>query len=861
MTETLTRTAFTTSRLLEFFTEKELSMQLGHSREYWPIALLKELIDNALDACEVAGVPPQIGITIEPDALSVRDNAGGLPVSVLEKSLDYAIRVSDKNHYVSPTRGQLGNALKCVWAAPFVKNGEHGLVEVITGGMVHRIDVTLDRIAQKPHIEHTTSPDGLVKNGTLVKMHWPGIAGYLGINQNPYFYKMSAVELVSAYTMFNPHALFVFSSPEFDKKSIDRPTSKDWRKWTPNDPTSPHWYTPDKLRALIAAYVSAELEGERALTVREFVSEFRGLSSTAKQKKVTDWMGLSGAYLHDLVVGDDIDPRMAGALLSTMQRESRPVKPQLLGIIGEQHITYHLSGSYNEPESIRYKMIKGTADGLPFVLEVAFGVYTAEYSDNRGDRFVGLNWSPAIRSPMGELNRIFSEMRVDSFDPVNVVVHLACPRLEFTDRGKSRLDLPGEINEALEKAVQYVAQDWKAAKRKADQDDRVRQRDLEKMRKRQKRREWNIKDAAWHVMKVAYLDASSNGTLPANARQIMYSARPLVLELTGGKCWKNSSYFTQHLLPDYIDENPDETENWDVVFDARGKLVEPHTNERVDLGGLAVRRYVDGWHDEIGEDIQEFNLDHLIETAGPTNRYKFALFVEKEGFNELFNSVRLVDRYDLALMSTKGMSVTAARALVERLSENGVTILVLHDFDAAGITILGTLRGDTRRWQYRTTPNIIDLGFRLADVQANDLQSESVFYNSKVDPRQKLREYDASLEECNFLVQAGRPRNWRGERVELNAMPSGRFISWLEKKLEFYGCTKLIPDEETLKMAYQRSLKLAALQNAIDTTIESFGELPAVPEDLQGKITEWLKVHPSSSWDDAVYHLARMRQQ
>src|SRR5262245_47637364 len=132
---TLHRTAFETSRLLEFFTEKELSMQIGAARHQWPAALLKELIDNALDACESAGVPPEITVTVTPEFFSVQDNGLGLPVKTLERSLDYLVRVSDKSYYVSPTRGQLGNALKCVWAAPYVAHGERGHIDVITGGV------------------------------------------------------------------------------------------------------------------------------------------------------------------------------------------------------------------------------------------------------------------------------------------------------------------------------------------------------------------------------------------------------------------------------------------------------------------------------------------------------------------------------------------------------------------------------------------------------------------------------------------------------------------------------------------------------------------------------------------------------
>jgi DNA topoisomerase VI subunit B len=176
MQTTLERTTFQTSRLLEFFSEKGLQMQIGFAKLQWPIALLKELVDNALDACETASVPPDIEVTVEPDRVTVRDYGPGLPVKTLTQSLDYLVRVSDKAHYVSPTRGQLGNALKCLWAAPYVAHGEDGYVEVVTHGTRHRIAVTLDRIAQRPQPQHTTSTGAFVKNGTLITLGWPGIA-------------------------------------------------------------------------------------------------------------------------------------------------------------------------------------------------------------------------------------------------------------------------------------------------------------------------------------------------------------------------------------------------------------------------------------------------------------------------------------------------------------------------------------------------------------------------------------------------------------------------------------------------------------------------------------------------------------
>src|SRR5262249_32296199 len=164
---------------------------------------------------------------------------------------------------------------------------------------------------------------------------------------------------------------------------------------------------------------------------------------------------------------------------------------------------------------------------------------------------------------------------------------------------------------------------------------------------------------------------------PANARQVMYAARPRVLELTGGECWKQSSYFTQKLLPSFVKTHPDLTKDWDVVFDARGHLREPHTGCRIGLGTVGGRKDVEEWNAEV-EEQPSIKVAPQVRTVGPANRYHFALFVEKEGFDALLDRAEIAQRFDVAPMSTKGMSVTAARELVERLSEEGVTVLVLR---------------------------------------------------------------------------------------------------------------------------------------------------------------------------------------
>jgi len=414
--------------------------------------------------------------------------------------------------------------------------------------------------------------------------------------------------------------------------------------------------------------------------------------------------------------------------------------------------------------------------------------------------------------------------------------------------------------EALQTALTSVSKDWKQAKRSADKEDRVKRAALEKMRQRRYKPP-SIKDAVEENLEEAYLKASAGGTLPANARQIMYAIRPLVMAVTGGQ-WCTSSYFTQTLLPDFVEEYG--RQDWDVVFDARGHFQEPHGGTRVDLGTLAVRHYLALQADD-ADDLEPSGLIATrFPTAGPDNRYHFALFIEKEGFDPVLKRARIAERFDIAIMSTKGMSVTAARLLVEKLSDRGVTILVAHDFDKAGFSIMETLCTDTRRYHFASEPNVFDIGLRLDDVKAMALPSEPVTYGKSTDPRSNLYVNGATEAEIAYLVR-GRKYDgwgdWHGERVELNAMMADQFVTWLEAKLVEAGVEKIVPDSEVLNTAYRRASRLAEVQQAIKRTlavIDCVGDLP-VPDDLLATVTERI-TDTSQSWDDAVWDICQERR-
>ena len=136
-------------------------------------------------------------------------------------------------------------------------------------------------------------------------------------------------------------------------------------KWRPWDPTCPHWYTPQHLERLIAAYLAHDGERGRERTVREFVSEFRGLSGSLKQKAVLAATGLQRAPLARLCDGRTIDGSVVAGLLDAMVAHTRPVKPEALGIIGKDHLQRRLEAAGCEMASFQYSRSRARTAGCP----------------------------------------------------------------------------------------------------------------------------------------------------------------------------------------------------------------------------------------------------------------------------------------------------------------------------------------------------------------------------------------------------------------------------------------------------------------------------------------------------------------
>lgn len=449
----LHRQAFRTSRLLDFLSEKELVAQIGHALPAWPFVLVKELLDNALDACEEAGVAPKAVISVDEGGLTIIDTGPGIPPDVATDLLDYSVRVSSREAYVSPCRGAQGNALKTVVAMPFVIDGEKGRVTIRSCGVRHEITLGVDRIQQAPVIDHKTEPDEqFVKSGTSITVHLPS-SFFLSDEQElqnsdddehnsssslPRDTKQRFLQISDDFTFLNPH--LSMTCDWFGERLLNiNAYDPAWAKWKPSDPTSAHWYGREQFERLVAAHLSHKTFS----TIRELVAEFRGFAGSAKQKLVLDATGLHRSPLSALVNSDgkNLDSKHVTNLHNALKEHSKPVKPAALGIIGRQHLESRFSAIGCEMKSFDYRKVEGDSHGIPWIVEVAFA-WCPSLSQRR--IITGVNWSPGIINPFRELGNfgesldsILEQQKAGVDEPIVLLLHLACPNVSFTDRGKS----------------------------------------------------------------------------------------------------------------------------------------------------------------------------------------------------------------------------------------------------------------------------------------------------------------------------------------------------------------------------------------------------------------------------------------
>jgi Histidine kinase-, DNA gyrase B-, and HSP90-like ATPase len=451
------RAAFTTSRLMEFASEKELVAQTGHETHRWPEVIIKELVDNGADACEESGVAPVIKITIttgkdgKPTRIVIEDNGPGIPRETVAGIINYNVRISSREALISPTRGRQGNALKTILPMAYVLGGKiTGETWIEARGVKHRILFTVNQIKQEPIVDNIQSRSR-VTTGARITVFWPDEAEI-----DPDDIK----GLLSEFIWVNPHLTLVFRVD--GKTYLDHSaTNPDWSKYRACDATSAHWYTVDQIERYAGALIAREQEQQAQhpsstrvkITVRDFIAQFRGMSASDKQKQILREFGASHMSLYRFFGSEtQVNHQRMEKLLRLLKTHTRPVRPELLGVIGEDHLRRMIEDAGGEPKSFKYFASPGYgAEGLPYLIEIAT-CPLKQWVDGEEETqwrllVTGVNFSATLENPFDTfrglegMDEILAELRAGPYAPVIVCVHYACPHVEYLDRGKSRIGL------------------------------------------------------------------------------------------------------------------------------------------------------------------------------------------------------------------------------------------------------------------------------------------------------------------------------------------------------------------------------------------------------------------------------------
>ncbi|OFV67932.1 MAG: ATP-binding region, ATPase-like domain protein [Candidatus Syntrophoarchaeum caldarius] len=726
--------------------------------------ILKELIDNALDASEEAGLHPyiEVGIELYCGALRirVRDSGPGMDIFTLKKVLDVDKYAGSKTFFRRPTRGAQGNALMTVFSIPLVLGG-HVIISSKFG--VYDIGLESDPISQDTHF---------LLNQISEAEH-TGFSIEVGLPVEYWFEaeKERYQSILHGFAAFNPHASFSFEIFGEVWKSDAR---GEIRRYLQKEPI--HWYSFDEFRELVYTYLREGIDP----TVKEFLQRFRGVS---RNTKINVRGHLSQASEEEL-----------RCVYEEVKKSTKPPNPQALGGIGRTCAFEFMKAVPGaDLSTFKFKsterVVISVDDKSTHLKETPYLIEAAAVELKEGGRqaYLGINNSPAHNPEL--LERILGfQYDINFRDPVLVFLHIISPGLEYQNYGKTEFEYSGALEGILE-ALERVLKEYLEKKRKVE--DRLRREQEKEIKEAEKamkklareekeKRQQRIKEIFIATIDEALKLTSDNGRYTPPIRQVFYKHRPILQE-HGAEI--DYAYY-ERLFKEEEERRGVRLAN----REARGGIILPRSGEWVQI-----------------------DTRFLNEFEPPEWEFNKVLYIEKRGFIDYLIQAEIHNRYDMVLVGGQGYSTWDNRALLAKIVEKvpSCKIFCLHDCDIDGIEIKNTL--EREHYIDGTKIEVIDLGLIPKEAIERKLPRETQVRTKR--PKKILSQLSED-ERRFFNIRKGKGKSWLVDRVELNVFSPGEFIAWVGKKLRGFGVTeKVIPPGNLIRghtdeiLARKRSLE------------------------------------------------------
>jgi len=782
-----------------------LEKTTGRPSHEWDLYVVKELLDNALDADERwacdHGNPIELTVDLHyqhSDVLDIHSldiavfNRAPFPTDLLPAIFDLTAYTSDKSHYNYPSRGQQGNALKTLLGIPYALchfgYGDYANIRkplvIEIGGQAHVVSLEIDEAHQRVYLAPTLpTPLDLPRDGTCVRV---GIDRF--VQERPRTLA-DLYDWARRFGLLNPHATFHWRVCVGDEEaSWDFSADPTWHAFFV-DAAPAHWYEYHQLRDLLLA-LERELGSETPLP--QVLQAFAGFAQSEDPggqgaKALCGRLGFQ--TLGDLRLTSDHVHTLRDALWPALQREGRKVPAERLGGLGERHVVDTLTRFFDLETPPLYRRIvhDDPADPVhPFVLELAL----ARLPDG-GKRVIwtGLNHTPTYEDPFytrwlyppilgGEsvfgLDGFLDAYGQTADRSVLLVMHLICPNLAYQDFSKTVIETR-PFREPLAQALHEMLTAFGT----------IQTEQVE-----------NLQPLVHDLIPQAIHLLSPDGQQQFVASQLLRAVRRLLAERLRhesrtelAEAWlgdPGADARLQGYIQGYIHDHPEAMSN--LIQPERGRLSLPvHPDGHTTLALSYVDRSV----------LDEACVNKILLISDP----ELEAVVVANG---------LLARFDMALLHIEGAFDAAFEALLPYLSRLGLPLALLHHATSADCLLAERLRARLDEAELAHIP-LHDLG--LAPAQGRGLGLPTEPGSGGGDRAALARHLEA--DEVTFLVD-------RRQQMSLFSLTVNGLIAWLEERFEALGLApKLMPDDDHL-----RATALTAMKQVLtDCVLERFREV------------------------------------
>jgi DNA topoisomerase-6 subunit B len=191
------------------FFKKNRQMLGLYGKQRTLTTIIHELVTNSLDACEEAGILPEIEVKLseinkEYYEISVKDNGPGIPENKIGNALGKLL-AGTKFHRLVQTRGQQGIGVSGIILFSQIVTGKP--TKVITGtrnGKTVSLEISIDSKTNTPKISNKHYLDSKFR-GTAIRAKFKEILYRKGQNSVDEYLRRTAIA--------NPHSTIVFEDP------------------------------------------------------------------------------------------------------------------------------------------------------------------------------------------------------------------------------------------------------------------------------------------------------------------------------------------------------------------------------------------------------------------------------------------------------------------------------------------------------------------------------------------------------------------------------------------------------------------------------------------------------------------------